>query len=263
MFVFLSKFLPLFVYPLGLACILLVLALLLRAKSRLWPFLLLAALLILWLSSTALVANGLARSLEWKYLPPDEVPALDTAVVLGGGTEPSIYPRSGVEVTGAGDRVLYAARLYREGKIKHILLSGGEIEWLTSSTSSPAEDMAALLTEIGIPQEALWLEGESRNTHENAVYGQKMLEEKGIQKVLLITSAMHMPRSVALFEKLGVEVIPLPVDYSIIRQDENTGNGDLIGQLLGFLPSAGNLVTTTNALKEYLGILTYTLQGWL
>ena len=261
MFVVLSKFLPLFVYPLGLTCLLLLAALLFGKKAR--PWLILAALLILWISSTSFASTALARSLEWKYLPPEEIPAVDTAVVLGGGTDPFIYPRSGVEVSGAGDRVLYAARLYREGKVKHILLSGGEIEWLTSSTSSPAEDMAALLTEIGIPQEALWLEGESRNTHENAVYGQKMLEEKGIQKVLLITSAMHMPRSVALFEKLGVEVIPLPVDYSIIRQDENTGNGDLIGQLLGFLPSAGNLVTTTNALKEYLGILTYTLQGWL
>lgn len=261
MFVVLSKFLPLFVYPLGLACLLLLAALLFGKKARSW--FILTALLILWLASTSFVSRALTRSLEWKYLPPEEIPAVDTAVVLGGGTDPSIYPRSGVEVSGAGDRVLYAARLYKEGKVQHILLSGGEIEWLTTSTSSPAEDMAALLTEMGVPPHALWLEKESRNTHENALFSQKILEEKGVQKVLLITSAMHMPRSVALFEKLGVQVIPLPVDYAVTRQEPESGNDDLIGKLLGLLPSAGYLSDTTNALKEYLGILTYSLQGWL
>lgn len=260
MFVILSKFLPLFVYPLGLACLLLLAALLFGKKAR--PWLILAALLILWMSSTSFASNALVRSLEWKYLPPNAVPPVDTVVVLGGGTEPAIYPRPGVEVNSAGDRVLYAARLYREGKIKHILLSGGEIEWLTSSASSPAKDMAALLTGMGIPEEALWLESKSRNTHENAVMSQAILQEMGVKKVLLITSALHMPRSVALFEKLGVEVIPLPVDYSVTQVNGSVGN-DWVGQLLGWLPSAGNLNATTNALKEYLGIFTYTLQGWL
>lgn len=105
MFVILSKFVPLFFYPLGFACSLLILAVFLHGKKKLSISLILASLIILWLSSTAWVAVQLARSLEWQYFPPAEIPHTEAAVVLGGGTDAKVYPRSGVEVNGAGDRV--------------------------------------------------------------------------------------------------------------------------------------------------------------
>src|SRR4030042_4725868 len=127
MFIFLSKFLPLFVYPLGLALILLLSALAsVKNHKRSRAFLILA-LVILWLSSTTGFSNLLARSLEWRYKPPEEIPLGEVIVLLGGGSEPEAYPRSGVEMNGAGDRVLYGAQLYKEGKAPIILLSGGEI----------------------------------------------------------------------------------------------------------------------------------------
>jgi uncharacterized SAM-binding protein YcdF (DUF218 family) len=263
MFVILSKFLPLFVYPLGIACILLILSLVLRKQERLSVFLIAGSLIILWISSTSLVASNLARSLEWQYLPPDEIPNAEVVVVLGGGTDAKVYPRMDVEVNGAGDRVYYAARLYQQGKTAHILLSGGEITWLDSTASTPAGEMAAILEGLGIPKEALWLEDQSKNTHENAVFVKKILDEKGIHQIFLVTSAIHMPRSVGLFKKLGIDVIPLPVDYSVTQAEFSFDQQDWLGKVLGFLPSSGNLSTTTNALKEYLGIFTYWLRGWL
>jgi uncharacterized SAM-binding protein YcdF (DUF218 family) len=263
MFVFLSKLLPLFVYPLGLSCILLIAALILRNKNQLRNLLIVMTVVILWLSSTSVISNALAKSLEWQYLPPKEVPISDVVVVLGGGTEAAIYPRPGVEINSAGDRVLYAAQLYKEGKVQHILLTGGEIDWLNSTSSTPAEEMATILKSMGIPEDALWLETRSQNTYENALYSKQLLDEKGISKIILITSAMHMPRAVALFQKQGLDVIPVPVDYSVTQADVQIDNTDLIGQFIGLLPSTGSLNTTTNALKEYLGILTYRLQGWL
>lgn len=259
MFIILSKILPLFVYPLGLACVLLFAAVLMKKpKARL--VLILLAVLILWLSSTNFVSEALARSLEWRYLPPEQIPQAEVIVVLGGGTEPALYPRLDVEVNSAGDRVIAAAQLYKQGKAPVILLSGGYITWLDESQSSPAEEMAALLEMMGVPADALWLESESQNTYENAVFSRQVLEEKEINNIILITSAMHMPRAVGLFEKQGLGVIPVPVDYSIIQA--KTGESALV-KIMKFLPNAGSLAVTTNALKEYLGIFTYRLQGWL
>jgi uncharacterized SAM-binding protein YcdF (DUF218 family) len=185
MFIFLSKLLPLFVYPLGLACILLLLALASNGNPRRSKTYLILALVILWLSSTNGISNLLARSLEWRYKPPTEISTAEAIVLLGGGTEPAAYPRSGVEINGAGDRVLYAAQLYKDGKAPLILLSGGEITWLNDGSASPAEDMAQILASLDVPKEAMLIEDRSRNTYENALYAKELLTEKGINKILL------------------------------------------------------------------------------
>ncbi|MDP2965841.1 MAG: YdcF family protein [Pelolinea sp.] len=264
MFIFLSKLLPLFVYPLGLACILMLLAIVSSANNKRSKTYIILALVILWLSSTNGISNLLARSLEWRYKPPEEIPSGEAIVLLGGGTESAAYPRSGVEINGAGDRVLYAAQLYKDGKAPLILLSGGEIIWLNDGSATPAEDMAQMLTSLGVPTEALIIEDRSRNTYENALYAKELLAEKGINKILLVTSAMHMPRAVALFEAQGFKVMPLPVDYSIVENESvENQDGVLITKILNIIPGASNLALTTNALKEYLGSFIYQLQGWL
>jgi len=264
MFIFLSKLLPLFVYPLGLAFLLLLLAVLSSANRKLSMAYIILALAILWLSSTTGVSNLMARSLEWRYKPPEEIPTGEAIVLLGGGTEPAIYPRPGVEINGAGDRVLYAAQLYKDGKAPIILLSGGEITWLNDGSATPAEDMAKILSSIGVPSEAMIIEDRSRNTYENALYAKELLGEKGINKILLVTSAMHMPRSVALFEAQDFEVTPLPVDYSVVEnQSAESQDSIFITKILNIIPNASNLALTTNALKEYLGTFIYQLQGWL
>lgn len=264
MFILLSKLLPLFVYPLGLACLLIFIALLVNYNRKTSTILILLALTILWLSGTSGFSNFLARSLELQHLPPKDVPSGQVLVVLGGGTEPAASPRSTVEVNGAGDRVLYAAQLYKQGKVTHILLSGGEIEWLGEGSSTPADDMAAILLQLDVPAEALWLEKESKNTYENALYAKELLNEQDINQVLLVTSAMHMPRALALFEKQGFGVTPLPVDFSVTEKGAAaSGAEEWVGKFMDILPSASNLGLTTNALKEYMGFAIYKLQGWL
>jgi len=263
MFLVLSKILPPFVYPLGLACLLIVLALFLRRRLKWQKAFLVLALLLLWAGGTRWVAWGLTCSLEWRYLPPEEIPQAQVAVILGGATHSALYPRPLVEVNGAGDRVLYALWLYQQGKAEHLLLSGGSIDWL-SADENPAQDMATLLEMMGVPQGAIWLESESRNTYENAVYAKEFLEARGIEKVILVTSALHMPRSVALFEAQGLEVISAPTDYNVTQPGwEHLKQPNLAAQLYNLLPSAENLSLTTRALKEYLGLLAYRLRGWL
>lgn len=264
MFVFLSKLLPLFVYPVGLTCILLLLALILNRHKRLRGGLIVVALTILYLASNRWVSYGLAQSLEWRYLPPEKLPHVAAIVVLGGGTESQQYPRPTVEVNAAGDRILYAAKLYRDGVSPVLLLSGGSIDWQDGDGGTPAEDMAVILREIGIPDSALLLQNRSQNTHEDAVYSAAMLKEAGISQIVLVTSAAHMPRSVALFEHEGLQVIPAPVDYTITQQGwQSLKSGGWQAKLISFLPNSSSLGLTTNVIKEYLGILMYRLQGWL
>lgn len=263
MFVFLSKFLPLFVYPVGLASILIILALVLRGKPRAQKTSLILTLVLLFLSGNRWVAMSVVRSLEWRYLPSESLPEAEVIVVLGGGTEPRLYPRSTPELNSAGDRLLYAAWLYRQGKAPHLLLTGGKIEWMNPGEAG-AESMAVILEMIGVPKQAIWLETASENTHDNAVNCRKILEEKGIRRVILVTSALHMPRSVALFERQGLEVIPAPTDFSVTQADwQQLTEANLPAQLIRLLPTADNMSALTDALKEYLGILIYRLRGWL
>lgn len=261
MFIYLTKLLPLFVYPLGLAFVLVLLALVLSRWIRWQRVLLVLALLVIWLGSNRWSALSLARSLEWRYLPQNPLPPAPVIVLLGGGTDPVEYPRTMVEVNSAADRVLYAAQLYQQGLSDHILVTGGRISWMGSGPT-PAQEMSTLLQRLGVPEEAIWQETESRNTYENALFSRQILEPKDIQQILLVTSALHMPRSVALFESQGLEVIPAPTDFSVTFEDwDRLRNASLPVQFLNLVPSAENLSAVTTALKEYLGMLFYRLQG--
>lgn len=264
MFVFLSKFLPLFIYPLGLIFLLILFALFIRRRPRLQTALLILALLILYIGSNRWVSFMLARSLEWQYLPLDPVPQADVIVVLGGATESQQFPRPTVEVNSAGDRVLYAARLYKDGKAPTILLSGGNITWLGGRSMTPADEMAEILDLTGVPSQQILLQPKSQNTYEDALFSSAMIKETGAQKVLLVTSAMHMPRSVALFRHQGVDVIPAPTDFTVTQSGLNSLLApDPQNILLNLVPNTSSLSLTTNVMKEYIGILIYRLKGWL
>jgi len=270
MYIFLSKFLPPFVYPLGIAILLILVSIFLYKRIHWQRFSLLLALVILLIFSNRWTAAWLTRSLEWRYLPPPELtaaslqansaPVADVIVVLGGGTESLQFPRPSVEVNGAGDRVLYAAYLYKHGAAPHLLLSGGRIDWLEAG-DSPAQDMAALLTLMDVPEEALWLEPNSLNTAENAVEAQKFLAPKGIQRIILVTSAAHMPRAVGLFEQQGFTVIPAPTDYNMTQAEwQSLTQANFSTQVINLIPSASSLSSVTSSLKEYLGMLVNSLR---
>ncbi|PSB20566.1 YdcF family protein [Phormidesmis priestleyi ULC007] len=261
MFLFVSKLLPLLFYPLGLSCLLLIVAfLLLWKRPRLAAIPIVAVLLILLLGSNARVSDGLARSLEFQNLPT-ELPKTDAIVVLGGCTESAVAPRPWVEVREEGDRVLYAAKLYRDGKAPRLILSGGRIDWRRSG-SAESEDMAVLLEPMGVPRSAMLQDPSSLNTRENAVNVKQIMEAQGIRRVLLVTSAMHMPRSLMIFRKLGMEAIAAPTDFTSTQFDPQQVN-TTEANILDALPDADQLRRTTRALKEYVGIAVYWLRGWV
>jgi uncharacterized SAM-binding protein YcdF (DUF218 family) len=272
MFIYLSKMIPPLLYPLGLTCWMILLAIFLDKHRKVRRIILIAALAILWLASSRWVSNGLAYSLERRYpapavltsFEPNDPPLGEAIVLLGGGTLPGQPPRPIPEVNDAGDRVIYTAYLYHELQVPYILITGGTIEWLAETTATPTEDMASLLALMDVPSDVLLLENRSQNTYENALYTKEILAEKGITRIILVTSAIHMPRSVLLFEKQGFEVIPAPTDFYVTQESwQNMLAPNLSFQFVHLLPSASNLELTTRALKEYFGLIVYRLQGWL
>lgn len=263
MFFFLSKFLPLFIYPLGLACLLLLALLLRRGWARWERLALLLAFLALWLGGNRWVSLALVRSLEWQYVPAGDIPPAEVIVVLGGATRSPHPPRPTVEMGEAGDRLIYAAQLYHQGKAPFILATGGILPF-TDETITEADSMAALLRRLGVPDAAIWRESRAINTFENGVLAREMLSERSMARVILVTSAMHMPRAVGVFARQGITVIPAPADFSLTERDwQGMWEGNVPAFLLGLLPDAHNLELTTRALKEYLGLLIYRLRGWL
>lgn len=261
MFFFLSKFLPIFIFPLGLVCGCIVLALVLMWRRPRWAAGSLAiALVVLLATSNDYAANAVLRSLEWQHLPPEELPTADAIVVLGGAVRPQQYPRPWVDVLEAGDRPLHGARLYLQDKAPLIILSGGGINRYGES-SPEADDMAEIVEAMGVPRSALILERESLNTYQNAVKTKEILDARGIDQVLLVTSAVHMPRSLKIFRKQGIDVIPAPTDFIAAPplESQQTFHSTVVRSL----PQAENLQQVTRVLKEYIGIVVYWLRGWL
>jgi uncharacterized SAM-binding protein YcdF (DUF218 family) len=143
-------------------------------------------------------------------------------------------------------RARYAARLYNETGFP-ILVSGGSVfEGRASEAMVMGE---VLIREFGV--RVRWLETRSRNTAGNAEYSAKMLQRENINRVVLVTSAIHMRRTANAFENVGFEVYPAPTAF---RQG-SSGPGWLV-----WLPSADALQLSATALHEHLGMLWYLLR---
>jgi len=248
----LSKVLPPFIFPDGLVCFLLLIEIwTLRRKPRAALYAATGAFMLLLLASTPLVSRTLVGSIEAESVQPDPLPAADAIVVLGAGAWPAEPPRPYIQVDGpTANRLLYAAKLYRDGKAPIVILSGGRLPW--NKTLPPESDeMAQVLELMGVPSSAVVQESESGNTYQNAIGTKAILNERNLHRILLVTSALHMPRALALFRRQGVEAISAPTDF--IAPPTILGGPGWPDWVLSVLPSAEALAQTTSALKELLG----------
>jgi len=263
MFLFISKLLPLFVYPLGLSCLLLVWALWLsRKRSRKTYLPILLALIIILIAGNPIFGKYAIASLEHQYLPITPTPKAEAIVILGGATRNNESPRIMPDLSDRGDRLIYGAKLYMEGAAPKIVLTGGRVPWY-GGDASEAESMATILELFGIPREDMILESRSLNTRDNAVYTQEILEREKIKKVLLVTSAAHMPRSIAIFRRANIDAIPAPTDFMVSDRNLVEYRHSSEARILNLIPSSDSLDYTTQAIKEYIGIIIYRLKGWL
>jgi uncharacterized SAM-binding protein YcdF (DUF218 family) len=113
--------------------------------------------------------------------------------------------------------------------------------------------MSSLLQEWGIPPNAILTEENSVNTRENATRSYDLLSVRNIRKIILVTSAIHMPRAVAAFRNVGFEVVPAPADFRTGWDRDD----------MDWLPDPRSLTITKQALREWMGLWIYRLGGWV
>ena len=191
MSLYLNKVLALLAMPLGWALLLgstaLLLAIFGRRRAAAWV--LAVQLVLLWVFAMPWTAYRLTAWLEAPYPPValGQTPSADVAIVLGGAVgavgDPPVE-----NLSGASDRVLRAARLFRGGRVRHVLAVGGNIPWLSGSVPE-AEAMRDLLAEWGVPREAVVTETASTSARENALFASEIVRARGWEQFLLVTSA--------------------------------------------------------------------------
>ena len=202
------------------------------------------ALSWLWLWSLPVASEALRGWIEDQAGPRDlaALPRTGVMVVLGGGVSGPRPPRRlDPDLNAAADRYWQAARLYRAGKAERVFLAGGETPM---GDGSEAAAMRLFLLDLGVPATALRLEEGSVNTTGNARAIAALLAAEGVTEVLLVTSALHMPRARGQFAAAGLKVVPAPADFEVVEMPLD---------LLRLVPDAGALQGSARAFKELVG----------
>lgn len=243
-----EKTLELLLAPLGMGLLLGVLALATGAAHWRKTGFVLGCVAVAWvyLWSTPWASMKVRAAIESAYPAISAANAIATpvAVVLGGGVaSPSPPVRLMPDLGNAADRVWYAAQLYHAGKVKRIVLCGG-IDSRIGGISE-AEAMRMFIRDLGVPDASIFLESTSANTRQNAAQVAHLLREWRIDRMALVTSALHMPRAKRLFEAQGLTVIPATTDKEAI----NTA-----WDIRKLLPDAEALNGSGRAIKEWIGL---------
>lgn len=216
-------------------------------RHRRWRILLLASLALLWFESTTTCVCLLGLPLERRYAATqsvDSLPKADAVVLLGGGigkSDAMEYP----DMYEAADRIWHAARIWKAGKAPIVVVSG----------SNDLSSAVPLLLDFGVPREAIVVDNESRNTYENSRFTERLLcptnaPAPASPRVLLVTSAWHMPRACGNFSMTSLSVTPAACDFSTMNAYHGVRHWwDWIA------PSADSMARTNYLFKEWLGRL--------
>lgn len=262
------KLLPYLLYPTMWIALLMLAALILlwrRAHTKAM-FALGSALVLVCVFANPRVGAFLWGSLEAFYPAQSlqTLPTADAIVLLGGGVELAAPPRLEPDLNDASDRLWYAAKLYHAGKAPLLVVSGGQV-FPQPGLKSEAEYHVDLLLQLGVPREAIVLETRSRNTAENAQFTAELLlqlsqdktrtdslmTDKPLQQVLLVTSSIHLPRSMLLFAQAGLRPVAASCDVRTAQLQRPL--------LLDLLPSAYALSVSEGAIREWIGLFYYRL----
>lgn len=245
--------------PTGLVWLLLLIWVVRTLRRRQWRALLLpgAAWLLLTLASATALPQLLLASLESRWPPADleKMPECDAIIVLGGGVAHSANEPAGLQLMGGADRLFAGLTLARKGRGRLLVVAGGSVK--TPNGPESEADAATRWVEdwklSPVPVQSL---GHCLDTHDEAVKVSALAVKHGWKKVALVTSAYHMTRSQAVFEKAGTTVVPVPCNYL---------SAQMRGQNLKWVdvPNASNLALFESWMHEIVGWWAYRLCGWV
>lgn len=242
MFFILSKTLLFLLRPFFWFCTLLLLVFITKNKKRKKQFFI-SAVCVLLIFSNVFIVSEILNLYEPSY--PAGNKNYDVGIVLGGFS--SLNTRNNeIKFGGASDRLFQAISLYKKGRIGKILLSSGSANLIDTKVKE-ADLATAYLKLIGIPDSAIIVENQSRNTLENAKFSLKKIEaQKPGASVLVITSAWHIPRARLIFDKNSKKQIDYyPTDFRGETEYEPTDY---------LLPNSSAFDSWNMLLKEWVGL---------
>lgn len=210
---------------------------------------LLACAMLMYLLSTGFIADCLIQVAETRQPAGGSLDDADAIVMLGGGATEGVADLSGSGVPSAEvmGRLVDTVRLYRRLR-KPVIVSGGS----EPGGFSEVDVDKRFLLDLGVPEEVILVEKSSRDTVENAANIVKIVKRRGFRKVVLVTSGYHLRRSSMIFEQSGIHFTAFSVDTEG-RYAVPLGWAD-------FLPNASDLRKSSMALKEILGVMTYSIK---
>ena len=243
--IFINKILPIIVSPLGLIIILLLFGIF---RKKMWP--LLIALILLIILSLPIVSRQLIKFLEQGYtlISPNNVDTADTVIVLSGMIR-TIKQNNEIyyEFSDAVDRVFAGIELLKLNKTQKIILTRGKLPW--SLGMPEGEFLAQFVKSQGINKNQVILTEVVQNTNDEAIAVSKILPKNS--KIILVTSAFHMPRAKTVFENQNLKVIPYAVDFRL---------GEKKMDVLDFLPQANAFKDSSFYFREIIGRAYYSLR---
>lgn len=211
---------------------------------------LITSLFIILFFSNQFIFNEVCR--VWENQTPNfnKQQNFDVAIVLGGISKFD-EEHSQTAFYGNSERLMNILPLYKSGQVKKILFAGGSGR--LDKQNVEALHIKKYLLSLGVHQKDILLDTTSRNTYENAKYSVELLD--GYKSILLSTSATHMPRSMACFEKLGLSPTPFPVDYISYENDRFD-----LDKLI--VPNPRIIHYWYWLLHEWVGLLSYKVKGY-
>lgn len=253
-----KSLLPL-VEPLGIAWLLLTAFLLRQILRRRHATTTLAAgsWLVLTLFTCTALPSLLLASLESHHPPvaAGDLPVCDAIVCLGGGVSPSLPELAGIHLKSAADRLPAALVLARLKKAPHLVIGGGGYK-IHGQWHSEADTLKDLLHPVLDTPVTIFSLGLCADTHDEALRTARLVQDHHWKSILLVTSAYHMPRALAVFRHQGLEVTPVPCNYitSKFRGTE---------RIFIHLPNHGGLESFSLWMHEIVGSLFYRWKGWI
>lgn len=241
--ILLHKLLPALVSPLAITLFLMVIALLTR---RLWPIGL-AALILLVASNPILARMGQQYLEKGQVLRPVAIVKPADAIIVLSGMVETISGMDGktvYEFNGAVDRYEAGIRLKKEGKAPQLVFTRGLLPWIKGRPEG--EILAELATERGVAPTEILLTRKVENTSDEASAVAQLLPPGS--RVILVTSAFHMPRAELVFLEQGLKVDPYPVDFRTLAVHASA---------MDLVPQAGSLSKNSHVLRQLLGRLYY------
>ncbi|MCS6921767.1 MAG: YdcF family protein [Elioraea sp.] len=190
--------------------------------------------------------------LEERFPRPAVAPArVDGVIVLGGAVDQTLTEARGIPaLNGAAERMTEFVILARRYPEARLVFTGGQGS-LVHGALSEADVARMLFVALGVPEERLLFENESRNTWENALFSHRLVGPRPGETWLLVTSASHMPRAVGAFRRAGWNVVAWPVNYRTGRSFAALYD-DPFPQRLQLLEAG---------IREWLGLVAYRLLG--